>query len=77
MRQLVETSIAPLEFHDIAGTCGRAKCVCGTCWVRRAEEQRFKQTAPDTVKSASVPTTSSGPNVTRRLQTASSVAGSE
>ena len=44
MRQLVEASIAPLKFHDIAGTCGRDKCVCGTCWVRRAEQQRLEQT---------------------------------
>jgi len=47
MRRLVEASIAPLRFHDIAGTCGRQKCVCGTCWVRHAEEQRLKQTPPD------------------------------
>ena len=33
MRQLVEASIAPLQFQDIAGTCGRDKCVCDTCWV--------------------------------------------
>ncbi|MCY2989977.1 MAG: hypothetical protein NTY19_19210 [Planctomycetota bacterium] len=46
MRQLVEASIAPLEFHDIAGTCGRDKCVCGTCWVRQAEKQRLQQTRP-------------------------------
>lgn len=77
LRQLVEASIAPREFHDIAGTCGRYQCVCGTCWVRRAEEQRRKQTAPDTVKSASVPATALGPNVTRRLPTAGGVAGSE
>jgi hypothetical protein len=46
MRQPVEASIAPLESHDIAGTCGRNKSVCDTCWIRRAEEQRLKQTTP-------------------------------
>ena len=34
MRRLVEASIAPLRFHDIAGTCGREKCLCDNCWVR-------------------------------------------
>jgi hypothetical protein len=50
MRQLVEASIAPLPLQDIAGTCGRDKCVCDTCWVRRAEEQRRKQTTPRQAK---------------------------
>ena len=36
MRQLVEASIAPLPLQNIAGTCGRDKCVCDTCWVRHA-----------------------------------------
>jgi hypothetical protein len=58
MRQLVEASIAPLEFRDIAGTCGRDPCVCGTCWVRHAEQERLKQRAPERVTSAQ---TSSGP----------------
>jgi hypothetical protein len=58
MRQLVEASIAPLKFHDIAGTCGRDKCVCGTCWVRHAEQQRLEQPAPDKVDPASVSVTS-------------------
>ena len=44
MRQLVEAAIAPPEFHDIAGTCGRDKCVCRTCWVRHAVDKRRKQT---------------------------------
>lgn len=44
MRRLVEAAVAPLEFRDIAGTCGRDKCVCGTCWVRQAEQQRLMQT---------------------------------
>jgi hypothetical protein len=42
MHQLVEAAIAPLEFHDVAGTCGRDPCVCGTCWVRHAEQPRVK-----------------------------------
>ena len=50
MRQLVEGAIAPLKFHDIAGTCGQDKCVCGTCWVRHAVEQRLKRTTPDKPK---------------------------
>ncbi|MBC8373809.1 MAG: hypothetical protein H8E53_09475, partial [Planctomycetes bacterium] len=47
MRGLVEASIAPLKFHDIAGTCGRDKCVCGTCWVRHAVDKRLEQKTPD------------------------------
>ncbi|MFI5378216.1 MAG: hypothetical protein ACHRHE_02815 [Tepidisphaerales bacterium] len=36
MRRLVEASITPLKYHDIAGTCGRDDhCVCGVCWVRK------------------------------------------
>jgi hypothetical protein len=35
MAAMVEASITPLEYHDIAGTCGRDECVCGCCWVRK------------------------------------------
>ena len=35
MAALVDASITPLKYHDIAGTCGRDKCVCGSCWVRK------------------------------------------
>ena len=35
MRELVEAAIAPLEFHDMAGTCAQDKCLCDCCWVRR------------------------------------------
>jgi hypothetical protein len=36
MLKLVEGSITPLEYRDIAGTCGRDKdCRCGGCWVRK------------------------------------------
>ena len=40
MAELVEASISPLEYTDIKGTCGRAKCVCGCCWVRKLAERR-------------------------------------
>jgi len=40
MRELVEGSIAPLEFHDVVATCGRDECLCGTCWVRHARKHR-------------------------------------
>jgi hypothetical protein len=35
MAAMVEASITPLEYHDIAGTCGRDICVCNSCWVRK------------------------------------------
>ncbi len=43
MLKLVEGSVAPPKYHDIADTCGRGDaCVCGCCWVRevRAERER-------------------------------------
>ena len=40
MAAMVEASITPLEYHDIAGTCGRDSCVCNSCWVRKLG-QRF------------------------------------
>jgi hypothetical protein len=48
MRKLVEASIAPLEARDIAGTCGRKKCACRTCWVRHAVRKRLEQKIPNT-----------------------------
>ena len=42
MLQLVKSSIAPLEFHDLAGTCAQDECLCGTCWVRLAREHQEK-----------------------------------
>ena len=42
MLQLVRSSIAGLEFHDVAGTCGQDECLCDTCWVRLAREDREK-----------------------------------
>jgi hypothetical protein len=44
MIELVNTSIVPLEYTDIKGTCGRAKCVCNSCWVRKLNEQRASPT---------------------------------
>jgi len=38
MRQLVEACIIPQEAHDVAGTCGREHCNCGTCWTRKIRE---------------------------------------
>ena len=36
MRKLVEASIAPLKYQDVAGTCGHENgCRCGDCWVRK------------------------------------------
>lgn len=37
--RLIEASIEPQKFHDIAGTCGRTPCICKSCWVREAEAQ--------------------------------------
>ena len=51
-KQLVEASIAPMQAHDIAGTCGRVPCVCGSCWVRDLME-KWK---PPTAAHAQVPT---------------------
>jgi len=50
MRKLAEAAIAPLEARDIAGTCGKDKCVCGTCWVRHALEKRLEQTTASNIK---------------------------
>ena len=36
MLKLVEGSVTPLTYHDIAGTCGRDQgCRCSGCWVRK------------------------------------------
>lgn len=43
MLKLVEASLEPLPYADRDGTCGRPDhCVCGSCWVRAAEE-RYRQ----------------------------------
>ena len=41
MAALVQSSITPLKYHDIKGTCGRDEhCVCKGCWVRKLREAR-------------------------------------
>ena len=46
MRQLVEATIQPLSYHDIAGTCGRDEdCMCMSCWVRKVKEERQRRIA--------------------------------
>jgi hypothetical protein len=45
VRRHVEESIAPQEYHDIAGTCGRDdRCVCDSCWVRSRNNQDRQKT---------------------------------
>ncbi|MBN1673296.1 MAG: hypothetical protein JXR37_19780 [Kiritimatiellae bacterium] len=39
MLELVEGALTPLETHDVAGTCGRDRCVCGCCWVRKLRNE--------------------------------------
>jgi hypothetical protein len=34
LRELVAAAIEPLPVADLAGTCARTPCVCGSCWVR-------------------------------------------
>jgi hypothetical protein len=46
MRQLVQSAIQPLPYHDVAGTCGRdEKCLCLSCWVRKEKDERQKRIA--------------------------------
>ena len=46
LAQLVRAAIQPLPYHDIAGTCGRDEdCLCLSCWVRKAKEERQKRLA--------------------------------
>ncbi|MDP6543438.1 MAG: hypothetical protein QGH60_05560 [Phycisphaerae bacterium] len=33
--KLVTASIQPRKYRDINGTCGREKCICKSCWVRK------------------------------------------
>jgi len=48
MLKLVEGSVAPPKYHDIAGTCGRGgACVCGCCWVRKARAARRQMSTDD------------------------------
>ena len=42
MRELVRGAIAPLDHHDLAGTCGRSdRCLCDCCWVRLRNGQEM------------------------------------
>jgi len=43
MLKLVEAAIAPMTGEDIAGTCGREKCVCRSCWVRKLNAARIAE----------------------------------
>jgi hypothetical protein len=38
LQNLVLKSIAPSAYQDRDGTCNHPKCICGSCWVRDAEE---------------------------------------
>ena len=38
LEELVRRAIAPLAREDREGTCNHAKCICGSCWVRDAED---------------------------------------
>jgi len=49
MLRLVEGSVAPPKYHDIAGTCGRDdRCICGCCWVRKVRAARRQTSKPIT-----------------------------
>jgi len=43
MAQLVEAAIEPLPYHDVCGTCGRDKCVCGACWVAELRREYLRK----------------------------------
>ena len=43
MVQLVKCAIAPLKETDINGTCGREKCACRSCWVRKLRTARIAE----------------------------------
>ena len=45
MLRLVKGAIAPPEAHDIAGTCGRKRCLCRSCWVREVRARRSERAA--------------------------------
>lgn len=35
---LIQQAIAPSQHQDRDGTCNHPQCICGSCWVREAEE---------------------------------------
>ena len=48
MSSLISKVFNPLRYQDINGTCGRDRCICGSCWIRkklssqaRAVQHRF------------------------------------
>ncbi|MBN2138893.1 MAG: discoidin domain-containing protein [Sedimentisphaerales bacterium] len=43
MSELVNAAIAPLQFHDVNGTCNRPECLCNSCWTRQAETEYAKK----------------------------------
>ncbi|MCY2990447.1 MAG: hypothetical protein NTY19_21600 [Planctomycetota bacterium] len=46
MLQLVEASVTPPAYHDIAGTCGHENgCRCGGCWARKDHQARLQKPA--------------------------------
>ena len=65
MRRLVEATIVSCESHDIAGTCGRTRCRCGTCWTRRLREARLRGNAAPALNR--FPDRPSVPSEARRL----------
>ncbi|MCP4785389.1 MAG: hypothetical protein GY878_17715 [Fuerstiella sp.] len=53
MLELVDAVLPPLQQHDVAGTCGRTKCVCGACWVRQAKADYIANSGTDRTDSNS------------------------
>ena len=43
MLQMVKGAIAPLKQADIDGTCGRDRCICRSCWVRKLRTARIAE----------------------------------
>ena len=39
MRELASKVYQPLPYNDINGTCGRPKCICGNCWIRKMVDE--------------------------------------
>ncbi len=35
MLTLIQQTLGETKFKDLNGTCGRTKCICGSCWVRK------------------------------------------
>ncbi|NQU23600.1 MAG: discoidin domain-containing protein [Candidatus Nealsonbacteria bacterium] len=41
LQELVDACVSQNDSFDIAGTCGRDRCGCGTCWTRHLREARL------------------------------------